>query len=145
MRLSTRARYGLRAMTAIARHRGTLVTSEIVAGEEGVSKKYLDSILARLREAGFLEAARGARGGYRLARPAGAVTAVEVVEALEGRIAIVPCVEDSSECDRTPRCPTREVWCAASDAVRDVLAALTLAELASREPAVEAAEATHSI
>ena len=107
-----------------------------------MSKKYLDSILARLREAGLLEAARGAHGGYRLARPAGAVTASDVVEALEGRIAIVPCVEDPSECDRAPRCTTREVWCAASAAVRDVLAALTLAELASREPAVETAEAT---
>ena len=145
MRLSTRARYGLRAMTAIARHSGTFITSEIVAGEEDVSKKYLDSILARLREAGLLEAARGAHGGYRLARPAGAVTAADVVEALEGRIAIVPCVEDASECARSPRCTTREVWRAASDAVRDVLAGLTLAELASREPAVERAEATYSI
>jgi len=142
LRLSTRARYGLRAMTAIARRPGTFITSEIVAGEEDVSKKYLDSILARLREAGLLEAVRGAHGGYRLARPAETVTAADVVEVLEGRIAIAPCVKDPSECGRSPRCTTREVWCAASDAVRDVLAALTLAELASREPAVEAAEAT---
>lgn len=145
MKLSTRARYGLRAMTAIARRPGTFVTSEIVAGEEDVSKKYLDSILARLREVRLLEAARGAHGGYRLARPAEAVTAADVVEALEGRIAIVPCVEDASECARSPRCTTREVWRAASGAVREVLAGLTLAELASREPAVETAGATYSI
>ena len=73
MKLSTRARYGLRAITAIAQHPNEFTTSELVAGEEEVSKKYLDSILGCLREAGMLDAARGLRGGYRLARPAEAI------------------------------------------------------------------------
>lgn len=145
MKLSTRARYGLRAMTAIARRPGAFVTSEFVAGEEDVSKKYLDAILGSLREAGLLEAARGLRGGYRLARPARTITAAQVVEALEGGFAIVPCTDDASLCERASRCPTRPVWRAASDAVRKALDGLTLAELASRAPAVETAEATYSI
>ncbi len=145
MKLSTRAHYGLRAMTAFARRPGVFTTSEFVAGEEEVSKKYLDAILGTLREAGLLEAARGLRGGYRLARPAEAITAADVVEALEGGIAIAPCVDDASLCKRAQRCPTRPVWRAASGAVRKVLEGLTLAELASRTPAVEATESTYSI
>ena len=145
MKLSTRSRYGLRATTAIARRPGEFTTSELVADEEGLSKKYLDSILGRLREAGLLEAVRGQRGGYRLARGPETITAADVVEALEGGIAIVPCAEDASVCERAPRCPTRDVWRAASEAVRDVLARLTLAELATRASSAPMAEATYSI
>lgn len=145
MKLSTRSRYGLRAMVAVARRPGSFLTSEVIANDEGLSKKYLDTILGSLRQAGLLKAAHGSRGGYSLARPAEATTAAEVVEALEGRIAIVPCAEDAASCERSPQCPTRGVWRAASDAVREVLAKLTLAELATRTPTVETAEATYVI
>jgi Rrf2 family protein len=83
MKLSTRSRYGLRALTALARHEGQVVPAETLAAEEGVSKKYLDSILAALRRAGLLESIHGAAGGYRLARPAKELTAADVVGALE--------------------------------------------------------------
>ena len=145
MKLSTRARYGLRAMTAIARRTGAFTTSEFLADEEDVSKKYLDAILGCLRKAGLLEAVRGTHGGYRLARPAETITAADVVEALEGRLASVPCVEDASLCRRASRCPTRPVWRAASGAVRRVLDELTLAELASRATEAETAEATYVV
>ena len=145
MKLSTRSRYGLRAMIAIARRPGEFRTSELVAGEQEVSKKYLDSILGRLREVGLLEAERGMNGGYRLGRPPEAITAADVVEALEGEMTLVPCLKDVSACRRAPRCPTRGVWRAASDAIRGVLAELTLAELARRAPALEPAEAMYFI
>jgi Rrf2 family protein len=145
MRLSTRARYGLRAMTAIARHPGTFATSEFLAEKEDVSKKYLDAILGRLRRAGLLEAVRGQHGGYRLARPAEVITAAHVVEALEGGLAMVPCTDDASLCERASRCPTRPVWRAASEAMREALAELTLAELAARAPERETAEAGYAI
>ena len=130
MRLSTRARYGLRAMTALARRSGGLVTSEALAVEEGVSKRYLDSILGRLREAGLLTAAAGARGGYALARRPEEISAAEVVEVLDGEVSIVPCVKDPGSCERAERCPTRPVWAAASAAVERVLGGITLADLA---------------
>ena len=141
MKLSTRARYGLRAMAEIARRPGEFTTSEAVAKAEGLSKKYLDTILGQLREAGLLEAVRGMHGGYRLTRLPEAITAAHVVEALEGGLAIVPCADDASLCERASRCPTRPVWRAASDAVRKALDELTLAELASGSPEVERAEA----
>ena len=140
MRLSTRARYGLRAMTAIARRPGTFTTSEFLADKEHLSKKYLDAILGQLREAGLLEAVRGMHGGYRLTRPAEAITAAHVVEALEGGLAITPCTDDASLCERASHCPTRSVWRAASDAVRKVLDERTLAELASGAAEAETAE-----
>jgi Rrf2 family protein len=145
MRLSTRARYGLRAMTAIARRPGTFTTSEFLADTEHVSKKYLDAILGQLREAGLLEAARGQHGGYRLAGPARTITAARVVEVLEGELAIVPCVNDTSLCERASHCPTRPVWRAASEAVRKVLDELTLEQLASGMPAFETAEIGYAI
>ena len=145
MKLSTRARYGLRAMAEIARRPGEFTTSEAVAKAEGLSKKYLDAILGQLREAGLLEAVRGMHGGYRLTRPAETITAAQVVEALEGGFAIAPCADGASLCERASHCPTRPVWRAASEAVRKVLDELTLAELASGAPAVETAEATYAI
>ena len=143
MRLSTRTRYGLRAMASVARHGGEFATSELLAASEGLSKKYLDAILGQLREAGLLEAARGQHGGYRLTRPAEEITAADVVDVLDGGIAMAPCLEDASRCARAPRCPTRPVWRAASKAMREALAGLTLADLASRQ--LETAEATYAI
>ena len=140
MRLSTRARYGLRAAIMIARRKDTFTTSEHIAHEEEVSKKYLEAILGHLREVGILEAVRGVKGGYALARSPNEISAAEVVEALEGTVALVPCVEEASKCERASRCPTRRVWCMASHAVRDVLSKLMLAELASGLPDGELTE-----
>lgn len=131
MKLSTRARYGMRAMVAIAGRPDGYHTGAEIAAAEGVSKKYLDSILGRLREAGLIDAVRGSKGGYRLARLAGDITAADVVESLDGPISTVPCVEDSDSCDRASRCPTRHLWQSVSDAARDALDGLTLAELAA--------------
>jgi Rrf2 family iron-sulfur cluster assembly transcriptional regulator len=136
MRLSTRSRYGLRAMIAIARRRGEHVTGGALARETGISKKYLDSILHRLREAGFLSASRGAKGGYALARPAEEMSAADLVGTLE-EIALVPCVTRPDRCKRSGTCPTLVVWRAASEAVRSVLSNLTLSALARNDPAKE--------
>jgi len=134
MRLSTRSRYGLRAAIMVARRPEAFTTSERIAAEQEVSKKYLDAILGDLREVGILEAVRGVKGGYALARSPDEISAADVVEALEGTIALVPCVEKASRCTRSPRCPARTAWRMASQAVRGVLSGLTLADLASGVP-----------
>jgi len=121
----------MRAMVAIARRPDGYHTGARIASEEGVSKKYLDSILGRLRETSLVDAVRGSKGGYRLARPASDIAAADVVEALDGPVSIVPCVEDSDTCERASRCPTRHLWQSVSDAARDALDKLTLAELAA--------------
>ncbi len=145
MRLSTRARYGLRALVSIARRPGAPSTSEVIAETEDVSKKYLDGILGRLRAAGFLKSVRGTNGGYLLASPPREILVGGVVEVLEDGLAVVPCVKDASACERAASCPTRPVWCAVSRDLRKALNKTTLADLAGSAPAVETAEAMYSI
>ena len=134
MRLSTRSRYGLRAMISIARSEKSPISSETIAECERVSKKYLDGILNRLRRAALLKSHRGQGGGYLLARPPEEISAGDIIRILEKGYTIVPCVENPSRCEKAGRCPTREVWCSVSAAVNNTLNGVTLADLASWEP-----------
>jgi Rrf2 family protein len=143
MKLSTRARYGMRALVAVARNGNATITAEALAKRTGVSKKYLDAILGKLKRAGILEAERGAGGGYRLARAPARVSCADVVDALDEGIDLVPCVSDERACERSARCPTRPAWRAAALAVREALDRVRLADLAGA-PAEEA-ETLHSI
>lgn len=130
MRLSTRSRYGLRAMVSIARANGDPVTSDTVAACENVSKKYLDRILGSLRAAGLLESHRGKGGGYVLARSPELISAADIVSALETGDGIVPCVPDPGACSKYDGCPTRSVWERLASAIDESLGGVTLAELA---------------
>lgn len=129
MRLSTRSRYGIRALAAMAARDSGQATSDSLAAEAAVSKKYLDAILARMRKAGIVEAVRGAGGGYAFARPPGRITCAEVVEAMEG-IDLVPCVSCAAACPRSGTCHARDVWLAAARAVRAALTSISIADIA---------------
>ncbi len=133
MRLSTRSRYGLRAMKRIAMAGGGPVTGEQIASLEDVSKKYLDAILGRLRQAGLLDGYKGQGGGYVLSRPAESIKAHEVVAALEGDLGLVPCVHDPLACEKSDRCATRKLWLTASVAVEDALSGVTISDLVKAE------------
>lgn len=130
MRLSTRSRYGLRALAALAgaKHPEGRCAREI-ADKEDLSKKYLESILTQLRTAGFVRSVRGAHGGYVLTRNPAELTVGEVVRALEGSLSLVECVEDPETCDRFEDCPTRPVWVKAEQALSKALDSMTLANL----------------
>ncbi len=133
MRLSTRSRYGVRALVALASHEipdGRCARE--IADEEDLSKKYLESILAQLRTAGFVRSVRGAHGGYVLAQEPDGVTVGAVVRALEGSLALVECSDDPSYCDRADDCVTRDVWIAAERALNDALDGITIAVLVER-------------
>ncbi len=134
MRLSTRSRYGLRALAALGHgQREDGRCAREIAELEGLSKKYLESILSQLRTAGFVRSVRGAHGGYVLARDSSAITVGEVVRALEGTLALVECVGDPSCCERSEGCPTRPAWAKAEAAISAALDGLTVADLC--EPA----------
>ena len=79
--MSTKAQYGLRALVEIGLRAPRAVPLKEVAEAQGISQHYLEQIAAQLRNAGFIRSVRGAKGGYRLARPPEKVTALEVVEA----------------------------------------------------------------
>lgn len=134
MKLSTRARYGLRAMVALAmRADDAPVMMRSIAEHEGLSKRYLDNIFATLRQEGLVLSVRGACGGYRLARPAQDIHVDEVVEALEGDILLVHCAAEFGGCPKHGSCATSEVWENASTALREAFHAVTLQDLAERQ------------
>ncbi len=132
MKISTKGRYGLRAMIQLAQQEGDRpVLMSRIAGEQDVSRKYLHALLTALRSAGLVRSARGAHGGYSLARPASQITAREVIEALEGPLALTECVVDSGSCPRVGLCAAHEVWAEASRRLRETLDSVSLATLAA--------------
>jgi len=138
MKVSTRTRYGLRAMIYMAgKDRPT--RGETVAGHEDISKKYLDAILKQLREAGFLKSVRGPGGGYMLSRPLGEIRVADVVRALEGGLAVIFCVEKTDACEKAETCSARRVWISLSEAVENTLSGITLADLAHGRPGLPGA------
>lgn len=129
MWVSTRAQYGIRALVEIALSGETPISLKTVADRQGISQHYLEQIIATLRRAGYVEALRGAYGGYRISKPLSDISALEVVELLEGSLAPVSCIEDESSCDRVGHCSTEGLWRRVDAAVRRVLADTSLADL----------------
>ncbi|MEN6621098.1 MAG: Rrf2 family transcriptional regulator [Smithella sp.] len=134
MKLSTKARYGVRFMTALASEYGqkSLFLKDIAASEE-ISGKYLSLIVIPLRSAGLINSMRGAHGGYSLARSPGEITLCDIVEALDGETCLVRCVKQPSTCNRTAVCPTRDVWDVLGKKIQESLKSITIEELAQEK------------
>jgi Rrf2 family transcriptional regulator, cysteine metabolism repressor len=134
MKLSTKCRYGLRAVLEIARkYDKAPAKRKDIAKKEGLSGSYLENILLVLRNHKIVETTRGVNGGYVLSRSPAAISAYEIVNALEGPLSVVDCVDNPQGCDRTGRCATRVLWCELAGAMRDVLKKTSLQELLDRE------------
>jgi len=146
MRLSTKGRYGTRAMVDIALHSGQGPTlMKDIAERQDIAPKYLDHILSALRKAGLLKNIRGKGGGYVLARPAAHITLREIIEAVEGPLSPVECLDNSAFCDRVAFCPTRPVWEKLKHAIIDVLEATTLDMLTEAHTCGAAVQQTYCI
>lgn len=143
MQIGTRVRYGMLAMMDLAR-RGSAVPARAldIAKAHGLSKGYLEGLLAALRRAGLVRAIRGPGGGWVLARPASRIWPADVFEALEGSTALVPCAEDARICPmkivkrgkRRRRCRARSLWVAMGRSLSKVLRAVSLAVLSGVAP-----------
>ena len=130
MKLSTRTRYGIRAVIELAQHEDKRpLQLKAIAERQGISIKYLEQLMGILRSAGFVRSVRGAKGGYVLGRPAGEITLYEVFRSLEGSFTTTECVEDASSCERSADCAARTVWVQVEEAIRRVLSGITLADL----------------
>lgn len=134
MRMSTKGRYGLRAMIELALQagRGPVLVGTIAENQQ-ISGKYIHVLMGGLKAAGLVRATRGANGGYELARDPATITAYEVVSALEGDLNPVDCLGDPSCCPRTELCAARDLWCELGAAIRDTLSRHTLKSLAERQ------------
>ncbi len=136
MRISTRGRYGLRAMVDMALYGGGgPVALREVAARQGVSESYLEQVFATLRKNGLVNAQRGSQGGYQLGRPAKEITVGDVLRVLEGPIAPVDCVDQSDagrHCEREDFCATRPFWQQLRNQISSFLDSVTLQDLADQ-------------
>jgi Rrf2 family protein len=106
---------------------------ESIAQNQEISKKYIHQLIIGLKSAGFVRSVRGPKGGYELTRSPDTISALDVIEVMEGKTTPVECVSDSSVCRRAGKCVTRPIWCEIAGAIDKVLAGLNLEQLASRQ------------
>jgi len=130
MKLSTKSRYGTRAIIDIAQNteNGRTMLKDIAA-RQSLSLKYLDHILSAMRRAGIIKNIRGKGGGYILSRSPSSITVKDIVEAVDGVFEPVECLSNTDLCDKVPSCGTREVWLKMKQAVDAVLEEATLQSL----------------
>jgi len=133
MRLSSMADYAVLTMTAAARHcGGARVNVAQLAEETGLPGPTVAKLVSRLSAAGLVKSVRGAHGGFKLARPAAAITLADIVEAVEGPIALTSCVEAGKhDCTLEAACSLRPRWPRVNEALRGALAGIALAELSA--------------
>jgi len=134
MKLSTKCRYGLRAVVEIAnRYRqGSVKRKEIVKNQD-ISDSYLENILIILKSNHIIETNRGINGGYVLARAPSAITVLDIVTAIEGKFSLVECLNQPDRCDMVQKCVTRTVWQELVDAWNNVLGKTTVQDLLDRK------------
>lgn len=135
MQISTKGRYGLRAMVDMAVHQmdGPLAL-RVIAERQGISESYLEQVFTNLRKNGLVKASRGSQGGYELSRPAAEISVDQILTALEGPIAPVFCVDktNSGNCERRGHCATRSFWEELRDHIHEFLSNTSLQDLADR-------------
>ena len=130
MKLSTRSRYGSRAMLDLALHFGEEpIALKDVARRQGVSERYLENIMTVLVASGLAMSVRGKQGGFRLAKPPQEMRLGDIVQAVEGSLAPAPCVDDSVACNRTPECVTHDIWSKLRESVVSALNSITLRDM----------------
>lgn len=139
MRLSSLADYAVVLMSAAARHCGSglggglmRVNATLLSQETGVPLPTAQKLVSRLAAAGLLQSARGTGGGFRLARPAAAISLADIVEAVEGPIQLTTCVDDDRhDCALDGHCAVKPHWGLVNEAVRGALGNVSLVQLSS--------------
>jgi FeS assembly SUF system regulator len=131
MRLSSLADYAVVIMSAASRHCGGARTSASeLADETGIPLPTVQKLVSKLSHAGLLRSTRGAAGGLKLARPAAAISLADIVEAVEGPIAMTSCIKDGDcGCVIEPDCSVKPHWPVVNAAVRGALAGVPLTSL----------------
>ena len=139
MMISTKGRYALRVMIDIAEHQhdGYIPLKEIAARQE-ISEKYLEAIVKSLVKERYLTGLRGKSGGYRLTKAPADYTAGEILRAIEGSVAPIPCLgSETNECPMSDQCFTLPFWAGLDDVINQYIDSVTLEQLAQSLPAVK--------
>lgn len=131
MKISTKARYSLRIMLDMAQHREDgYIPLKTIAERQGISKNYLDQIMMLLNRTNYLKAARGAQGGYKLAKAPDQYTLGDILRLTEGGFAPIACLENGGEeCGQYESCMARKAWQGLEQVMADYLDNLTLQDI----------------
>ncbi len=139
LRLSNLADYGVVVMTAAARAAadGRMMSTAQVAQQTGIPAPTVAKLMGQLGRAGLLTSQRGVAGGFVLARQAGEISLADIVEAIDGPIALTHCGQPGSDCELSSNCAVRPHWAPVNQAVKAALSGVTLAELAPSRPLLQ--------
>ena len=138
MKLSTRARYGMRALMDLTLHStGQPVQLKDIAARQKISLSYLEHLVIPLISAGIIKSVRGAHGGIMLAKPPEDIRLKQILEVLEGPLAPVDCLKDAGSCPRSGLCATQDVWDELKTAMENILESKTLRDLANNQKSKE--------
>lgn len=127
MKFSTKAEYGLKAMTNLAKDFPLQKSIKIISQEEKVSLKYLERLIGKLKKSDLVASSKGKNGGYSLIKNPVGITVGEIVEALEGPIAPMKCV--GKYCALKKQCASSVVWSRLGEQIRQTLYSIKLSDL----------------
>jgi Rrf2 family cysteine metabolism transcriptional repressor len=132
MKLSTKGRYGVKAMFDLALNSGgDPLPLKTIAERQEISEPYLEQLMSALRKSGLVVSVRGAQGGYLLAYPPNEITVGDIIRTLEGPMAPVDCVIEGepAQCSRAECCVTRGIWEKIRDSINSVIDGITLQDM----------------
>jgi Rrf2 family cysteine metabolism transcriptional repressor len=133
VKISTKARYGTRAIIDIGEHFGKRpVSLRKLAERQCISIKYMEQIVPLLKASGLIRSTRGALGGYVLAKEPGEISLRDILQATEGSWSLVDCLDDDKLCGRARECVTYEIWHDIQTSIYRILDSTTLADMINR-------------
>lgn len=147
MKISTKGKYGLRAMIDLAQYsEQETVSISSIAQRQKISESYLEQLVAKLKKAGLVVSIRGAAGGYRLARPASGISVGDVLRALEGDVRAVICTAQTEEgCEGEELCVTKYVWQRINESIEKTVDEMMLDQLVAESRKAQEKAKNHDV
>ena len=132
MKISTKGRYALRALTHLAvsydKNGNKPVSIKDISVKEGISNRYLENIFVKLRKAGIVASVKGEKGGFKLIKKPGDVNLYEIISAVENDVAPSRCVTDLKTCGNTAKCGIRKIWVKLDRHINEFMTKASLAD-----------------
>jgi len=135
--VTKKAEYAISALIELALHRGEFISSKEIAQRQNIPPNFLPQIMATLGSRGWVEGVRGPGGGVRLLVSPDNITVREVVELIEGPVAITRCLMREANCSQLGRCPLHSTWARAQEALLNVLGDTTLQDVVETQRALD--------
>jgi Rrf2 family protein len=129
MKFTAKTEYGVRAMLEIAIKEGRPAKVNEIAAKQNIPERFLERIMAELKTAKLIKSIRGAHGGYVLKYPAEKITLAKIIQALEGPMALVDCLENDNSCCQIELCTIKDVWRGVQSVILEALDSITLKQL----------------